>query len=453
VTLLDTGSTWYTPLWGMSSVIRGEWTHRRGDPGGARAVPAEIDRPRPAVAWSWRPEHTGRVDQVRVVEQAVVVATMAPRDPDAPGWEHAVVYALDARSGAEIARRVLPDPVPVAAIVVESDLVHVIATRKGEPIFWYALSAPDLTPRHRRIVGLTAGEHDDVLDAWAAPDGSLWLELDVAVGEPGRHARSYVFADAAGDTREVAAQEERVAGDGATPARDACAGGHELFAPVDGRWTVGDAPLPPALTRLHSRAEQHGAETTWVRASVIGPRAQIHAIGCGDVVCAVAAAEDPERPGRARVEVFAVDRSSAVVRWRAQGDRIVVKPQLGDTARIARRPNGEVLFQSLGPEGAPRTPLVCARPNGRVDEILFGARGRWILDAALGDQVLAHREDASGQVQVGGIAIDHEGRLLGRRAVARWTLDAGDLGGGATVYAGAGAVVVRGARTLCAVHL
>jgi hypothetical protein len=438
----------------MSSVILGEWTHRRGDRGGARAVAAEIDRPRPAIAWSWRPEHRGRVDQVRVFEQVVVVATMAPRDADAPGWEHAMVYALDARTGVEIARRALPDPVPVAAICVEGGLVHVIATRKGEPIFWYALSTSDLVPRHRRVVALTAAAyHDDVLDAWASPDGSLWLELDVMVGAEGRHVRSYTFADAAGQTREVSAQEERVAADGTAPARDACAGGHELFAPVDGRWTGEDSPMPPALTRLHSRTGQEQTEATWVRASLTGPRAQIHAVGCDEIVCAVAAAEDPERPERARVEVFAVERSSGVVRWRAQGDRIAVKPQLGDAARIARRPNGELLFQSLGPEGAPRTPLLCARPNGRLDEILFGARGRWILDAALGDQVLAHREDSNGQVQVGGIAIDNEGRLLGRRAVARWTIDAGDLGGDTAVYAGAGAVVVRGARAVCAVHL
>ena len=57
----------------MASVILGEWTHRRGDAGGARAVPAEIDRPRPSVAWSWRPEHRGHVDQVRVVGANVLV--------------------------------------------------------------------------------------------------------------------------------------------------------------------------------------------------------------------------------------------------------------------------------------------------------------------------------------------------------------------------------------------
>jgi hypothetical protein len=438
----------------MSSVILGEWTHRRGDPGGARAVAAEIERPRPAIAWSWRPEHGGRVDQVRVVGQNVVVATMMRREESAPGWEHAVIYALDARTGVEVARRVLPDPVPVAAIVVDAGLVHVVSTRKGEPIFWYALSASDLLPRHRRVIALPMGtRHDDVLDAWAAPNERLWLELHAAVGTQGRHSLSYVFVDAGGAGHEVSAHDGNTAGDAMAPARDACGGGDELFAPLDGVWNSGDAPVPPALARLDARVGDRGAEEPWAQATVVGPRAQIHAVGGEGVVCALAAAHDPDKPDRARVEVFAVDRASGAVLWRAQGDRVAIKTQLGDAARMARRPNGELLFQSLGPDGGPRTPLVCARSDGRLDEILLGARGRWILDAALGDLVLAHREDTDGQVCVGGIAIDHEGRVLGRRAVASWTIDTGDLGGGTTVYAGAGAVVVRGARAMCAVHL
>ena len=100
---------------------------------------------------------------------------------------------------------------------------------------------------------------------------------------------------------------------------------------------------------------------------------------------------------------------------------------------------------------------VCAstpvKAGSLIDTILLGARGRYILDAALGDTVLVHREHKSGAVEVGGFAVDTEGRLLGRRAVARWTIDAGDLGGGATVYAGAGAIVVRGAQAVSAVRL
>lgn len=431
----------------MASVILGEWTHRRGDAGGARAIPAEIDKPRPVVAWSWRPEHGGPVDQVRVVGQNVVVATMMPRDAGAPGWEHAVLYCIDARTGVEVARRVLPDPAPVAAMVVESGVLHVVATRRGEPVFWYALSPADLVPAHRRIVAL-ASSPDDVLEAWASPDGGLWLELETATATGSSHGLAYAFADAAGDGPATCRHED-VIEEGMAVARDACAGGHELFAPVDGCWSD-DAPTPPALSRLSPTADE---EPGWVSATVVGPRSQIHALGGDGVVCAVAAAEDPERPERARVEAFAVDRASGVVRWRAQAERVEVKAGLGESARVARRPNGELLFQSLRADGTPCSQLLCARPDGRLDAIALGTRGRYVLDAALGDTVLAHRENRDGHVEVGGFAIDHEGRLLGRRAALQWTIDVGDLGSATTVYAGAGAVVVRGARAVSAVRL
>jgi hypothetical protein len=441
----------------MASVILGDWTHRRGDPGGARAVSAEIERPRPAIAWSWQPEHGGRVDQVRVAGSTVIVATMMPRDPNAPGWEHAVVYALDARTGVEVARRVLPDPVPVAAMVVEGGVLHVVATRKGEPIFWYALSPSELVPRHRRIVSVAEGviSPDDVLDAWAAPDGGLWLELDAIGGDGGMpRGQAYAFASPSGALAAARARDEQEPSEGPPLAHDACAGGHQLFVPTHGRWAEDRDPAPPGLARLDpaDRGEESD-EPTWVTASLVGPNSQIHALGADGVVCAVAVAQDPAKADRARLEVFAVDRSSAVVRWRAHDDRVAVKPELGDAARVARRPNGELLFQSLGADGIPCTPLLCARPDGGVDAILIGAKGRYVLDASLGDLVLAHRESKDGRVEVGGFAIDREGRLLGRRAVARWTIDAGDLGGATTVYAGAGAIVVRGARAVCAIRL
>jgi hypothetical protein len=438
----------------MASVILGDWTHRRGDSGGARAVPAEIDRPRPAVVWSWRPEHGGRVDQVRVAGTTVIVATMMPRDPKAPRWEHAVVYVLDAHTGIEIARRVLPDPVPVAAMVVDDGIVHVVSTRKGEPIFWYALTPDELVPCHRRIVAVTDGlQHDDVLDAWATPDGGLWLELDAAVEAESERVRSFAFADPSGSPVAARASEGRFRAEGPPVAHDACAGGHDLFVPLGGRWTGQTDAAPPAISRLDRGNGFAGANAAWVSATVVGPRSRIHALGGDGVVCAVAVAEDHARPDHARLEVFAVDRTSGVVRWRAHDDRLAIKPELGAAARVARRPNGEVLFQSLGADGTPCTPLICARPDGRLDSIVLGARGRYVLDAALGDLVLAHRETKEGRVEVGGFAIDLEGRLLGRRAVPRWTIDLGDLGGAATVYAGAGAVVVRGGRSVSAVRM
>ncbi len=442
-------------------MILGDWTHRRGDPGGARAVAAEIEKPRPVVAWSWRPEHGGRVDQVRVVGQNVLVATMVPRDVQAPGWEHAVIYTLDARTGVEMARRVLPDPVPVAAMVVEAGVLHVVATRKGEPIFWYALAPSSLVPRHRRIVRVAVGRHDDVLDAWAAPDGGLWLELDAATANDGQHSLAYAFAEPEASGPAPCVRGDDFAAEGAPLARDACAGGHELFAPVEGRWSGSqDAASPPALTRLDPLSSTPAdapsgldGSPVWIRSSVVGPRSKIHALGADGVVYAVAAAEEPGRPERVTVEALAVDRSSGVVRWSARANRVGVRARVGTGARVARRPNGELLFQSLGADGIPCTPLVCARPDGRLDTVLLGARGRWVLDAALGDTVLAHREDKDGAVEVGGFAVDHEGRLLGRRAVARWSIEPGQLGGETTVYAGSGAIVVRGARSLCAIRL
>ena len=441
----------------VASVILGDWTHRRGDAGGARAVPADIDKPRPVLAWTWRPEHGGHVDQVRVVGENVVVATMMPRDVGAPGWEHAVLYAIDANTGRVIARRELPDPVPVAAMVVESGTLHVVATRRGEPIFWYALSPAGLAPKHRRVVGL-ATHYDDVLEAWASPDGGLWLELEAATESDARHALAYAFADGAGATPATYRHEDdgtegtdrealREVGDAV--ARDACRAGHELFAPVDGRWKR-DAPVPPALSRLSPGTDR---ETPWVSATVVGPRSQIHALAVEGAVYAVAAAQDPERLDRARVEAFVVDRATGVMQWRALADRVEVKPRLGDSARVARRPNGELLFQSLGADGIPSSALLCARADGRLDAIPMGPRSRYVLDAALGDLVLAHREAKDGRVEVAGFAIDGEGRLLGRRGALRWTLDVGDLGAATTVYAGAGAVFVRGTRAVCAVRL
>jgi len=440
----------------MASLIQGDWTHRRGDAGGGRTVAAEIDKPRPSIAWSWSPEHGGRVDQVRVVGSTVVVATMIPRDSNAAGWEHAVVYMLDAFSGAEVARRMLPDPVPVAAMAVEGSTVHVVATRKGEPIFWYALSPGELEPLHRRIVGIgDTARHEDVLDAWATPGGGLWLEVDASLdGDAGR-AHTYAFAEASGGPAVTRMSDRHPAAGSPSLARDACGGGHDLFLPLDGHWSAEDDASPPVLARLDPRPSAEDRDEAWVRADLVGPRARIHALGAEGVICAVAAAEDPAKPDRARVEAFAVDRTTGAVRWRAQHDRIAIRSQsqLGDAARVALRPNGELLFQGLDADGVPCTPLVCASSDGRLDEVLLGARGPYVLDAALGDIVLAHRENKEGRVEVAGFSIDHEGRLLGRRAVASWTIDAGDLGGGTTVYAGAGSVVARGARSVCAVRL
>ena len=79
----------------MGGVILGDWTHRRGDVGGGRAVAAELVRPRPKVAWTFRPRDGASVDQVRIAGERVYVATMPPGDPAALGWEHATIFALE----------------------------------------------------------------------------------------------------------------------------------------------------------------------------------------------------------------------------------------------------------------------------------------------------------------------------------------------------------------------
>jgi hypothetical protein len=131
---------------------------------------------------------------------------------------------------------------------------------------------------------------------------------------------------------------------------------------------------------------------------------------------------------------------------------VAIRGELGDRARIARRPNGELLFQSVRADGTPSCDLVCARSDGRVGTIVLGAGSRFVLDAALGELVLAHHEAKSGRVTVGGFAIDREGRLLGRRSVVKWTVETEDLGGSTTVYAGAGQIVVRGARAVASLR-
>ena len=281
----------------MASVILGEWTHRRGDRGGLRAVAAEIERPRPSVAWSWRPEHGGHVDQVRIVGQNVLVATMMPRDASAPGWEHAVVYAIDARTGVEVARRVLAGsgarrrdgrrggrPARRRHAPGRADLlVRPLAGRPRAP-----------APSHRSP--LAAG-HDDVLEAWAAPDGGLWLELEAATGtDAQQHALAYAFADGGGTTPAVW-RSRRDTAEGPAVARDACAGGHELFAPVDGRWAadpIAARPLAPAArapTKTRAGCERPSSDRA----------RRFTRSGADDEVCAVAVARGPRAPrSRAR---------------------------------------------------------------------------------------------------------------------------------------------------------
>lgn len=444
-----------------SGVILGDWTHRRGDAGGTRAVSADVAHAKPVIAWSWRPEHGGRVDQVRISGTCVYVATMSPADEAAPGWEHARIYALDIESGRVLASRSLPDPAPVAAMVAQGADVHVIATRKGEPIFWYALEAVDLTPRHRRLVELDRdGRREDVLDAWASPDGGVWLELEGVLGATGGRAYAFVTPDDASAVSRTHS-DDVAAADWGSPARDACSSGRELYAPLGGAWRDGapEAATPPAIWTIDAganaktgRALAAPARETWARADVVGPRARLHAMLADGAVSAMAIAGDGDRADRAIVQALVVDRATATVRHKGEPTRISLRAPLGDVARVARRSSGELLLQTLVGDGAPSSDLVCARADGAVEVVSLGSP-RLVLDAALGDVVLAHEDRRNGHVLVAGVEIDRAGRLLGRRGVTRWSIETDDLGGATTVYAGAGHVVVRGAAAIAGVRV
>ena len=435
----------------MSGVILGDWTHRRGDVGGGRAVAAEMGRARPKVAWTFRPRDGGNVDQVRIAGERVYVATMPPPDPTAMGWEHAVIFALEASTGRVVAKRELPDPAPVAAMIVDGAVVHVLATRHGEPVFWYALDAFDLRPRHRRALALdrAAGQEAndawDVLEAWASADGGIWMELDGASA-----GRLYAFAK---DETILLAPRAKESPELDLAPRDACCVGHTLYAPSAGNWDEAGKGTPPLIWQLEPAGE--AAPEPWASSGVTGPHSHAHAVAGGGAVTAIAVADDPSdrqqpRPKRALVQAMIVDRASGVVRAQSEVERVGTRGSC-EGARLARRPNGELVFQCTDADGLPSSDLWRIGPAGEMSAFPL-PRDTLLLDAALGDSLLAHAELKGGKVLVSALDIDKE-RLLGRRAQTIWSIETPDLGGSTTVYAGSGHVLARGSQALAAIRV
>jgi hypothetical protein len=425
-------------------------------------VSADITRARPKVAWTFRPPHRGHVDQVRIAGERVYVTTMEPGDPAAPSWEHATVYALDIASGKVAASRALPDPVPVAAMLVDGPIVHVLATRAGEPIFWYALDAYDLRPHHRRALTLVGGARArgaDVLEAWASADGGIWMELDGLAG--GRRT----FAFAKGDQVTLAPRAKEPNGSDPhavlTP-RDACCVGHTLYAPSAGERDEEGNGTPSSIWELDPGGEP--ANAPWASTDVTGPRSHAHAIASEGAINAVAVADDlseitspgsswrgpSPKPLRALVQAMTVDRATGVVRAESQVERVPTRAPV-EGVRLARRPNGEIVFQCIDSERHPASDLWRVAPTGEIAAFPL-PRESLLLDATLGDAVLAHAETRGGRVLVSALDIDKE-RLLGRRAQTIWSIETPDLGGSTTVYAGAGHVLARGLGALAAIRV
>jgi hypothetical protein len=168
------------------------------------------------------------------------------------------------------------------------------------------------------------------------------------------------------------------------------------------------------------------------------------------VVSAVAVAIDPTKERRALVQAMMVDRESGVVRAQSMVERLATRGEC-EGARLARRPNGELVFQCTDGEGAPSSDLWRIGPSGELTPFPF-PRETMLLDAALGDSLLAHAELKGGKVLVSALDIDKE-RLLGKRAKTIWSIETPDLGGSTTVYAGGGHVLARGAHALAAIRV
>jgi hypothetical protein len=275
----------------------------------------------------------------------------------------------------------------------------------------------------------------------------VWLELDSAT--LGKRAYGFALEDRVTLVPELYAE---TSGEFVVP-HDACCVGQTLYAPRAGIWDEAGSATPPSLWQLDPDAQESTpADEPWARAALTGPRSHAHALAAEGVVSAVAVAEDPTHEGRALLQAMIVDRASGVVRAQSEVSRFGVKGERGEGARLARRPNGEILFQMLGADGAPASHLWRAGRDGELSAIPL-PNSKLVLDASLGDAMLGHYEVRGGHVVISAIEIDREGRLLGRRAATLWTIETPDLGGETTVYAGAGHVLARGAEALASIRV
>jgi hypothetical protein len=434
----------------VADAIFGSWTHRRADAGGTRSLAADLGRVKPRVAWTWEPPAGARIDQVRTSGGHVYAAAMG--SSEVPGWEHASVFAIDASNGRLTARRSLPDPVPVAALVLEESRIHAVATRPSEPVFWYALSTPDLRPLHRVATPIDGARHTDVLDAWALADGGLWLELETGDGLGGYVSLAETEAEGE-DSESTRRAPFRAAVGGLPGARDACESGRSLFAPTDPLTESAGGPRD-ALVKLEPERSSVAERRTRPRRAMWGRldpelrTSRSHALSAEGVVYAAAFGD----AGRGIfAQVIALDRTSGVERWKTPVSRFPSSGP-GSATKLAHW-NGEIVMQRLGADGVPCSDLIFAGRRGAFETATLGTGRRFVLDASLGSSLLAHRSKADGSVLVAGFSADGHGGLLGRRARMEFSLETPDVGGEPAVYAGAGKILVKGARRLVAIAL
>ncbi len=437
----------------MAGAIFGDWSHRRADAGGTRSLAADVGRARPRVAWTWEAPEGARIDQVRTLGGFVYAAAMASAEP---GWEHASLYAIDASSGRLAAERPLPDPVPVAALVIEGHRVHAVATRPGEPVYCYSLTAQDLRPLARLAAPIAGSRQTDVLDAWAHSDGGLWLELESAEGL-GDYVSLGGPGGSSGDEDSLPSRPAPFrASSGKGQSRDACASGSALFVPTDpGPTEPGDSGgVRDALVRLEPErpviAERRARprRTTWGRVDSELRACRAHALSAEGLVYAVVVGD--AGPG-VSAQVIALDRTTGVERWKTPAARFP-SSAAGAATRLAHR-SDEIVMQRVSGDGKPSSDLVFAGPRGSFETATLGTGRRFVLDASLGGSLLTHRSHSDGTVLVAGFSAERHRSLLGRRVRMDFSIETPDVGGAPAVYSGAGRILVKGARRLVAVSL
>ncbi len=412
----------------MSGLILGDWTHRRGDAGGSRAVSARILNPKPRIAWRYDLPFDGRIEQVRVVGEVVTIA--ATPTIAHSGWQHAEVVTLNAESGRVMSQRRLPDPVPPSTMIASVTQLRIIATRAEEPAFLYALTPGSLLPVSRSQLEESDCASLDIVDAWGE-GRELWCHLDT------QRRNTRLFVNAA-NAKQVRVSLPIASG----LVREPCCADGALFVPL--------SPVSGSSDAVHPCVRVLGKTVTPIGEPLEFRQKTMAAVLAADGAIHVVIADPVSEGGRTlAVSLRVFDRQSLLQRGVTRTAELFAPG--AERLRLVRRPSGELLAQLLDAQMAARSDLFLADDEG-AERLQLGNKP-YVADLALGDQLVAHRELDQGRALVVGFELDRRVRILGRRASLRWSFETPPVGSPVALYAGAGHLFVRGARTLIALDL
>ena len=436
------------------SALAGDWSHRRADLLGTRFVRGVLGDWKPKIAFTWKPAHGGRVDQVRTFGDTLVVVTMPPGPL---GWTHAVVHLLDGRTGKEKATRRLPDPAPVGALAVGPRAIHVAVAGDSVAPHHYALERETLRPLRRTALPLvTAGLEDDVLDLWAPSDDRVAFEVELGA----ERARRFGWVDLASRRGSLRAHEAGLAvGDRGGPPRDGAISGEYLVVAMP---SIDGPPVTPAaLVRMGLRDVNESVEVArssatppegaWIPSSLEQPCVASAVVGGESSVTGAFAAFAPDAEGDVDIEVQTIDRATSVVRQRHDVRLSGAPTRALSGFRAVRTPTGQLLLQPNVVGGA-SWGLALKLPSGAgaPDGLMLGARGSQLAFGA-DDAFVVVREKAAGVVTLTALEAGSGGGLQGRRARTQWAFDVPEMGDGVVVYAGVPGIVLRSTKGLAVV--